>query len=150
CLGLPGSLPVVNRHAIDLAVTFALALNCDVAPETRFHRKHYFYPDAPKNYQTSQYDQPIGLSGSVTLGNGRVIGITRCHLEEDAGRLVHPTYADHSLVDLNRAGAPLLEMVTEPDLRSPEEARELLTEIRSIARALGVSDASPEEGKMRA
>ena len=150
CLGLPGSLPVVNSRAVDLAVTFALALGCDVADETRFHRKHYFYPDAPKNYQISQYDQPIGLAGRVTLASGRVIGITRCHLEEDAGKLVHPTYADHSLVDLNRAGAPLLEMVTEPDLRSPEEARELLNEVRSIARALGVSDASPEEGKMRA
>jgi len=150
CLGLPGSLPVVNREALNLAITFALALGCEVAPVTRFHRKHYFYPDAPKNYQISQFDQPIGLAGSVVLPSGRTIGITRCHLEEDAGRLVHPTYADHSLVDLNRAGAPLLEMVTEPDLRSPEEARELLNEIRSIVRALGVSDASPEEGKMRA
>jgi aspartyl-tRNA(Asn)/glutamyl-tRNA(Gln) amidotransferase subunit B len=150
CLGLPGSLPVVNHEALDLAISFALALGCDVAPVTRFHRKHYFYPDAPKNYQISQFDQPIGLAGRITLGTGRTIGITRCHLEEDAGRLVHPTYVDHSLVDLNRAGAPLLEMVTEPDLRSPEEARDLLTEIRSVARALGVSDASPEEGKMRA
>lgn len=150
CLGLPGSLPVVNRQALDLAVTFALALGCEVAAVTRFHRKHYFYPDAPKNYQISQFDQPIGLAGRVRLPSGATIGITRCHLEEDAGRLVHPAYAEHSLVDLNRAGAPLLEMVTEPDLRSPEQARELLNEIRSIARALGVSDASPEEGKMRA
>ena len=150
CLGLPGSLPVVNHEALDLAIRFALALGCDVAPVTRFHRKHYFYPDAPKNYQISQFDQPIGVAGRVVLPSGTAIGITRCHLEEDAGRLVHPTYADHSLVDLNRAGAPLLEMVTEPDLRSPEQARELLNEIRSIARALGVSDASPEEGKMRA
>jgi len=150
CLGLPGSLPVVNHEALDLAIRFALALGCEVAPVTRFHRKHYFYPDAPKNYQISQYDQPIGLTGRVKLPSGVTIGITRCHLEEDAGRLVHPAYADHSLVDLNRAGAPLLEMVTEPDLRSPEQARELLNEIRALARALGVSDASPEEGKMRA
>lgn len=150
CLGLPGSLPVVNHEALNLAITFALALGCEVAPVTRFHRKHYFYPDAPKNYQISQFDEPIGSAGHVTLASGRTIGITRCHLEEDAGRLLHPLYADNSLVDLNRAGAPLLEMVTEPDLRSPEEARDLLNEVRSIARALGVSDASPEEGKMRA
>jgi aspartyl-tRNA(Asn)/glutamyl-tRNA(Gln) amidotransferase subunit B len=149
CLGLPGTLPFANRRAIELAATFALALGCHLPAVTQFHRKHYFYPDAPKNYQISQFDRPIGEGGSLTIG-GRTIGITRCHLEEDAGRLLHPTYADHSLVDLNRAGAPLLELVTEPDLRSPDEARAFLERIRAIAQALGVSDAAPEQGKMRA
>ena len=149
CLGLPGSLPVANARAIELAATFALALGCRLSETTQFHRKHYFYPDAPKNYQISQFDRPIGEHGAVELA-GRRIGITRCHLEEDAGRLMHPAYADHSLVDLNRAGAPLLEMVTEPDLRSPEEARAFLEHIRLIAQSLGVSDAAPEQGKMRA
>jgi len=150
CLGLPGSLPVVNAEALELALRLALALGCDVPARSRFHRKHYFYPDAPKNYQISQYDEPIGQHGAIAVPGGRTIGITRVHLEEDAGRLVHPTYADHSLVDLDRAGTPLLEMVTEPDLRTPDEARAFLTEVRAIARALGVSDASPEEGKLRA
>src|SRR5690606_18778195 len=150
CLGLPGSLPVVNERAIELATTFALALGCTVAPYTRFHRKHYFYPDAPKNYQISQYDEPVGQHGRIVLSNGTEVGITRCHLEEDAGRLVHPPYADYSLVDFNRAGAPLIEMVTEPDLRSADDARELLAEIRAVARAVAVSDAAPEEGKLRA
>lgn len=150
CLGLPGTLPVINSQALELGLRFALALNCEVPPQTYFHRKHYFYPDAPKNYQTSQADVPLGLRGHIDLPSGKRIGITRCHLEEDAGRLVHPAYADHSLVDLNRAGAPLIEMVTEPDLRSADEAREFLAEVRAIAQALGVSDAAPEEGKMRA
>ncbi len=150
CLGLPGALPVVNERAVELALRFAVALGCEVPNTTYFHRKHYFYPDAPKNYQTSQGDVPIGRHGQVALPSGKRVGITRCHLEEDAGRLVHPAYADHSLVDLNRAGAPLVEMVTEPDIRSAEEAREFLAEIRAIAQALDVSDAAPEEGKMRA
>lgn len=150
CLGLPGALPVVNGAALELALRFALALGCEVPGRTFFDRKHYFYPDAPKNYQTSQGDVPVGRHGRLELASGETIGITRCHLEEDAGRLVHPAYADHSLVDLNRAGAPLIEMVTEPDLRSADEARLFLTEVRAIARALGVSDAAPEEGKMRA
>ena len=149
CLGLPGSLPVTNREAVDKAVMLSLALHCEVPERTQFHRKNYFYPDAPKNYQISQYDRPVGSGGWLELGNHR-IGITRCHLEEDAGRLVHPTYAEYSLVDFNRAGAPLVEMVTEPDLRTPEEARDFLNEVRAIAQALGVSDANPEEGKMRA
>jgi len=149
CLGLPGSLPTVNREAVEKAVMFALALNCTVPERTQFHRKNYFYPDAPKNYQISQYDRPVGSGGFLELG-GRRVGVTRCHLEEDAGRSQHPTYADYSLVDLNRAGAPLIEMVTEPDLRTPEEAREFLVRVRAVARALGVSDANPEEGKMRA
>ncbi len=150
CLGLPGSLPVTNEAALRKAVRFSLALNCEVPELTQFHRKHYFYPDAPKNYQISQFDRPVGEHGWVELEGGRRIGITRCHVEEDAGRLVHPAYADHSLVDLNRAGAPLIEMVTEPDLRTPEEARAFLTHVQAVARALGISDASPEQGKMRA
>ena len=150
CLGLPGSLPVTNEAALRKAVRFSLALNCRVPELTQFHRKHYFYPDAPKNYQISQFDRPVGAHGWVELDGGRRIGITRCHVEEDAGRLVHPAYADHSLVDLNRAGAPLIEMVTEPDLRTSEEAREFLQHVQAVARALGVSDASPEQGKMRA
>lgn len=150
CLGLPGSLPVANRAAVEKGILFALALSCRVPERTQFHRKHYFYPDAPKNYQISQYDRPIGEHGRLEIPGGRMIGITRCHLEEDAGRLVHPPYVGHSLVDLNRAGAPLIEMVTEPDLRSPEEARAFLQEVRAVARALNVSEASPEEGKMRA
>jgi aspartyl-tRNA(Asn)/glutamyl-tRNA(Gln) amidotransferase subunit B len=158
CLGLPGSLPVTNREAVDKALLFSLALHCVVPERTQFHRKNYFYPDAPKNYQISQYDFPVGAGGYLELEGeladgkqrGRRIGITRCHLEEDAGRLVHPPYADYSLVDLNRAGAPLVEMVTEPELRSPAEARDFLVKVRAVAQALGVSDANPEEGKMRA
>jgi aspartyl-tRNA(Asn)/glutamyl-tRNA(Gln) amidotransferase subunit B len=150
CLGLPGSLPVVNREAIEKALRFSLALNCQVPGVTQFHRKHYYYPDAPKNYQISQFDRPVGEHGFVDLEGGRRIGVTRCHVEEDAGRSVHPAYAPYSLVDLNRAGAPLIEMVTEPDLKTPEEAREFLVKVRAIAQALEVSDASPEEGKMRA
>ena len=150
CLGLPGTLPLLNEKALELALAFALALGCEVPAATHWHRKHYFYPDAPKNYQLSQDDVPVGRNGHIDVPGGRRIGITRCHLEEDAGRLVHPPYADHSLVDLNRAGAPLIEMVTEPDIRSAEEARVFLEEVRGIAQALGVSDAAPEEGKMRA
>ncbi|MGL4610347.1 MAG: Asp-tRNA(Asn)/Glu-tRNA(Gln) amidotransferase subunit GatB [Trueperaceae bacterium] len=150
CLGLPGSLPVANREAIDKAIMFSLALHCSVPEVTQFHRKHYFYPDSPTNYQISQYDRPVGSNGYIDLSGERRIGITRCHVEADAGRSVHPTYAHYSLVDLNRAGAPLIEMVTEPDLRTPEETREFLQKVRAIAQALGVSDANPEEGKMRA
>jgi aspartyl-tRNA(Asn)/glutamyl-tRNA(Gln) amidotransferase subunit B len=150
CLGLPGSLPVANKEAIEKAVMFSLALHCSVPEITQFHRKNYFYPDSPTNYQISQYDRPVGSNGYIDLSDGRRIGITRCHVEADAGRSVHPTYANYSLVDLNRAGAPLIEMVTEPDLRTPEETREFLQKVRAIAQALGVSDANPEEGKMRA
>lgn len=150
CAGLPGALPVANAEALTLAVRFASALGCRVPPITAFARKHYGYPDAPKNYQLSQHDRPVGLGGALELPDGRRIGITRCHLEEDAGRLMHPTYADHSLVDLGRAGAPLIELVSEPEVRSGEEARAFLEEVRALARALGVSDATPEEGRMRA
>lgn len=150
CTGQPGTLGRINRKAFELGTRFALALGCEIPPMTRFYRKHYFYPDAPKSYQTSQHTQPLGEHGAVQLRSGRTIGITRCHVEEDAGRLVHPEYAEYSLVDLNRAGAPLLELVTEPELHTAEETREFLTLIQAIARATGISDAAPEEGKMRA
>lgn len=149
CLGLPGSLPTINREAIEKALMFSLALNCEVPDITQFHRKNYYYPDSPYNYQISQFDKPVGEHGYLHLSDGTRIGITRCHVENDAGRSVHPTYANYSLVDLNRAGAPLIEMVTEPDIRTPEQAREFLQKVRAIAQALGVSDANPEEGKMR-
>jgi len=128
---------------------FALALGCEIAPWTQFHRKSYFYPDMPKNYQISQYDRPLWRNGYLEVAGER-IGIKRVHLEEDAGKSMHPEGATYSLIDLNRAGAPLIEMVTEPDIRSPEQARLFLSHIRSIAQALGISDANPEEGKMRA
>ncbi len=150
CLGLPGTLPSLNQRALDLAVSFALALGADVAPAARFDRKHYFYPDSPKNYQISQHAQPVGTGGEVRLPGGKSVRIAHCHLEEDAGRLVHPPYADHSLVDLDRAGTPLIELVTMPDIGSPDEARAFLEEVQAIARATGVSDAAPEEGKLRA
>jgi aspartyl-tRNA(Asn)/glutamyl-tRNA(Gln) amidotransferase subunit B len=147
-LGLPGTLPTINRQAVELALMFGLALDCEVEGFTQFHRKNYFYPDAPKNFQISQYDRPIARDGFLMVG-GKRIGIRRAHLEDDAGKLIHPTYADHSLLDLNRAGMPLIEMVTEPDIETPEQAREFLHHVRAIAQALGVSDANPEEGKMR-
>lgn len=147
-LGLPGVLPSVNAQAVDYGIMFALALNCEVAGWTQFHRKSYFYPDMPKNYQISQYDRPIGKNGYLEVAGER-IGIKRVHLEEDAGKSMHPEGAEYSLIDLNRAGSPLIEMVTEPDLKSPEQARLFLAHIRSIAQTLGISDANPEEGKMR-
>lgn len=149
CLGLPGVLPVINQQAVDYGIMFALALGCKVAPWTQFHRKNYYYPDLPKNYQISQYDLPIGTDGSINV-EGERIGITRVHLEEDAGKSLHPASADYTLIDLNRAGSPLIELVTEPDIKTPEQARLFLSHVRSIAQTLGISDANPEEGKMRA
>jgi aspartyl-tRNA(Asn)/glutamyl-tRNA(Gln) amidotransferase subunit B len=147
-LGLPGTLPTLNREAVRLAIMFGLALECDVSGFTQFHRKNYFYPDAPKNFQLSQYDRPIARNGKLELG-GQVIRIARAHLEDDAGKLMHPLYAPYSLLDLNRAGMPLIEMVTEADLSTPEQARDFLIQIRAIAQSLGVSEANPEEGQMR-
>ncbi len=152
-LGLPGALPTLNRAAVELAMMFGLALHCDVSGFTQFHRKNYFYPDAPKNFQLSQYDRPIARDGHLDVplpdGTGGRIRIKRAHLEDDAGKLTHPTYAPYSLLDLNRAGSSLLEMVTEADIQSPEQARAFLESVQAIAQALGVSDAAPEEGKMR-
>ncbi len=154
CLGLPGALPVLNERAVEFAIKLGLALNCQIAEVTKFDRKQYFYPDLPKGYQISQYDAPICEHGSLTLSNGRHVRILRAHLEEDAGKLVHAgsvglAGAEYSLVDLNRAGAPLVEIVSEPDIRSAEEAREYMQQIRNIVRYLDVCDGNLEEGSMR-
>ncbi|CAM3824501.1 Asp-tRNA(Asn)/Glu-tRNA(Gln) amidotransferase subunit GatB [Deinococcus frigens] len=147
-LGLPGTLPTLNREAVELGIMFGLGLNCDVSGFTQFHRKNYFYPDAPKNFQLSQYDRPIARDGHLDIAGTR-IRIKRAHLEDDAGKLMHPAYAPYSLLDLNRAGSPLIEMVTEADITNAEQARAFLETVQAIAQALGVSDATPEEGKMR-
>jgi len=158
CLGHPGVLPVLNRRAVELATRLALALNCSIAPYSIFHRKNYFYPDMPKNYQISQYDLPLGLGGYLDLEmeEGRVrIGVTRVHLEEDTGKSIHVSEsgrihgAEYSLEDFNRAGVPLLEIVTEPDLRTPEQARAFVQELKSIMEHLEVSDCKMEEGSLR-
>ena len=155
CLGLPGSLPVLNQRAVEFALRVGEALHCDVPGESIFHRKNYFYPDMPKNYQVSQYDEPVCGNGWLEVGDKRV-GIERAHLEEDAGKTSHVGGgggrvhgADHSLVDYNRAGVPLLEIVSKPDLRSSEEARAYVTELRSVLEAIGVSDVKMEEGSLR-
>jgi aspartyl-tRNA(Asn)/glutamyl-tRNA(Gln) amidotransferase subunit B len=158
CLGQPGSLPVVNRAAVESAIRLGRALGCEIAPTSQFHRKNYFYPDMPKNYQISQYDVPICLHGELRItvgGREPTVGITRVHMEEDTGKSVHVggtgriAGSDYSLVDYNRAGIPLLEVVSEPDLRSAQEARAYLAELRAVVLALGISDAKLEEGSMR-
>jgi aspartyl-tRNA(Asn)/glutamyl-tRNA(Gln) amidotransferase subunit B len=153
-LGLPGALPVLNKHAVELAIRIGLALNCTVQPCV-FARKNYFYPDMPKAYQVSQYDQPLNVDGWLELPDGSRVGIERAHMEEDAGKSVHAGGdgrvhgADYSLIDLNRAGVPLVEIVSRPDITSPEQAREYVGELRSILLAIGASDAKMEEGSMR-
>jgi aspartyl-tRNA(Asn)/glutamyl-tRNA(Gln) amidotransferase subunit B len=153
-LGLPGALPVLNRHAVELAMRIGLALNCTVQPCT-FARKNYFYPDMPKAYQISQYEDPLNVDGWLDLPDGSRVGIERAHMEEDAGKTVHAGEsgrvhgAEHSLIDLNRAGVPLVEIVSRPDIRSPEQARAYVTELRAILLAIGASDAKMEEGSMR-
>lgn len=156
CLGLPGSLPVVNRKAVEYALMAGLALHCQVAPYAKFDRKNYFYPDLPKAYQISQYDLPLCRDGYLELdsdGEVRRIGIIRVHLEEETAKLVHSTAtiagSRYSLVDYNRSGVPLIEIVTRPDLRSPEEARRFLEELRSTMLYLGISDVKMEEGSLR-
>lgn len=185
CLGMPGALPVPNQAAVEWTVLAGLATSCDIASWSQFHRKHYFYPDMPKNYQISQYDLPFCMAGHLDVevdgagaservdfasamassgpelapvdGGYRVrIGITRIHLEEDTGKMVHMGGAEgriagatRSLVDFNRAGTPLLELVTEPEMRTPEEARRFVQKLRAVWLALGVSDCSMEEGSMR-
>ena len=152
CLGHPGVLPVVNRKAVEYAIKAAMALNCEIASMCKFDRKNYFYPDLPKAYQISQYDNPIGRSGWVEIevdGVTKRIGITRVHLEEDAGKLIHAPGGVASLVDFNRAGTPLIEIVSEPDLRSPEEARVFLEKLRAIMLYCEVSDVKMEEGSLR-
>lgn len=153
-LGMPGVLPVLNKEAVRMGILTGLALNSEIPKRCKFDRKQYFYPDLPKGYQISQYDEPICLGGYVQISNKK-IGVTRAHLEEDAGKLVHAGAAglygsSYSLVDLNRAGTPLLEIVSEPDMRSAEEAREYVEQLRSILRYIGVCDGNLEEGSMRA
>ena len=153
-MALPGVLPVLNKRCVDLAILTGLALNSKIAPRCKFDRKQYFYPDLPKGYQISQYDEPICIGGWVQISNKKV-GITRAHLEEDAGKLVHAGASglygsSYSLVDLNRAGTPLLEIVSEPDMRSSEEAREYVESLRNILKYIGVCDGNLEEGSMRA
>ena len=152
-LGMPGVLPVLNKECVNMGILLGLALNCEIPARCKFDRKQYFYPDLPKGYQISQYDEPICLNGHIDV-KGKRIGITRAHLEEDAGKLVHAGAAGingstYSLVDLNRAGTPLLEIVSEPDMRSSEEARNYMEELRNIVRYLGVCDGNLEEGSMR-
>jgi aspartyl-tRNA(Asn)/glutamyl-tRNA(Gln) amidotransferase subunit B len=155
CLGMPGVLPVLNRQAVEHIVRMGLAVNCSIRRLSRFARKNYFYPDLPKGYQISQFDEPFCVKGEIFVesdGQLRRIGITRIHLEEDAGKSVHDedfVDQDESLVDLNRCGMPLIEIVSEPDLRSPREAAAYLMQIRQLARYLGVSDGNMEEGSLR-
>jgi aspartyl-tRNA(Asn)/glutamyl-tRNA(Gln) amidotransferase subunit B len=155
CLGLPGSLPVLNRQAVELAVRLGMALGCTVKPST-FHRKNYFYPDMPKDYQVTQYDEPINADGELELPDGFVVGIERAHLEEDTGKSTHMGAgggrihdAEYSLVDYNRAGVPLVEIVSRPDIRTAEQAKAYVNELRAILLATGASDAKMEEGSMR-
>ena len=158
CLGLPGALPVPNEKAIDAIVMLGLALGSEIAEHSLFHRKNYFYPDMPKNYQISQYDVPICGGGSLEIEDGDgflEIGITRVHMEEDTGKSIHVGAggriheSSHSLVDFNRAGIPLVEIVSEPDIRTPEQARAFALELQSLVQAIGISDAALEEGRMR-
>ncbi|GLI84545.1 MULTISPECIES: Asp-tRNA(Asn)/Glu-tRNA(Gln) amidotransferase subunit GatB [Rossellomorea] len=150
-LGYPGVLPVVNKRAIEFGMKAAMALNCEIATDTKFDRKNYFYPDNPKAYQISQFDKPIGENGWIEIevnGEKKRIGITRLHLEEDAGKLTH-SGDGYSLVDYNRQGTPLIEIVSEPDIRTPEEAYAYLEKLKSIIQYTGVSDCKMEEGSLR-
>jgi aspartyl-tRNA(Asn)/glutamyl-tRNA(Gln) amidotransferase subunit B len=155
CLGLPGALPVLNRRVVEFAVRAAMALNCEVHETSVFARKNYFYPDLPKGYQISQYDKPLAERGFIEIGAGgtrKKISITRVHLEEDAGKSLHEGFAgsgETTAVDLNRSGTPLIEIVSEPDLATPEEAHEYLTRLKEIILYTGVSDCNMEEGSLR-
>ncbi|MCV4235556.1 Asp-tRNA(Asn)/Glu-tRNA(Gln) amidotransferase subunit GatB [Virgibacillus sp. LDC1] len=152
CLGHPGVLPVLNRQAVEYAMKAAMALNCTIGDVSKFDRKNYFYPDSPKAYQISQYDQPIGENGWIDIevdGKTKRIGITRLHLEEDAGKLTHVDGGYASLVDFNRVGTPLVEIVSEPEISTPEEAKAYLEKMRAIMQYCDVSDVKMEEGSLR-
>ncbi len=152
CIGMPGVLPVLNRKVVEYVIKTGLAINCEIAEYSRFARKNYFYPDLPKGYQISQYELPICEHGNVDItvdGLVRKVGITRIHMEEDAGKNIHGSEAGYSFVDLNRTGVPLMEIVTEPDIRTPAEAAEFMRTLRTIVRYLGVSDGNMEQGSLR-
>jgi aspartyl-tRNA(Asn)/glutamyl-tRNA(Gln) amidotransferase subunit B len=152
CLGMPGSLPVLNRRALEFALKMALATGCRINPESVFARKNYFYPDLPKGYQISQYEQPLAEHGHLDIrvnGGVKRIGITRIHMEEDAGKLIHSEHRPVSFVDFNRTGVPLIEIVSEPDLRTPEEAVEYFKSLRNILLYLEICDGNMEEGSLR-
>jgi aspartyl-tRNA(Asn)/glutamyl-tRNA(Gln) amidotransferase subunit B len=155
CLGLPGALPVLNRQAVDHAIKAALALGCSVQSESIFARKNYFYPDLPKGYQISQYERPLALGGGLEItvgGAAKWVGLTRIHMEEDAGKSLHEGFFDSdrkTYVDYNRSGVPLIEIVSEPDMRSASEAAEFFTRLRDILVWLGVNDGNMEEGSLR-
>ena len=151
CLGMPGALPVVNKKAIEYAITIGHALNCKIRSETTFSRKNYFYPDLPKGYQISQFNDPICEKGFLEINDSdgvKKIGITRAHMEEDAGKLIHDVGAS-SLVDLNRCGTPLVEIVSEPDLRNAKQARQYLDRLKQTIQYTGVSDCDMEKGNLR-
>ena len=151
-LAMPGVLPVLNKNAVDMAIKFGLAVDAEIASRSIFARKNYFYPDLPKGYQISQYELPIVYNGKLDInvdGNNKTIGITRAHLEEDAGKSIHDLYENQSAIDLNRAGTPLIEIVSEPDMRSAREAVTYLKKIHSIVKSLGISDGNMEEGSFR-
>jgi aspartyl-tRNA(Asn)/glutamyl-tRNA(Gln) amidotransferase subunit B len=155
CLGHPGALPVLNRHAVEMAIQAALAMNCKVNAFSRFARKNYFYPDLPKGYQISQYDQPLAEHGSLEItvdGVRRTIGVTRVHMEDDAGKSIHDGFKDsdrYTYVDLNRSGTPLIEIVSEPDMRSSGDAYEYLTELKQVMQYVGASECDMEKGQLR-
>ncbi len=152
CLGMPGMLPVLNKKVVEYTIRMALATNCKIEHESRFARKNYFYPDLPKGYQISQYELPVAQFGYIDIEVGdysKRIGITRIHMEEDAGKLSHDPGRPISFVDFNRTGVPLMEIVSEPDIRSPEEAGNYLRQLRSIVRYLGICDGNMEEGSFR-
>ncbi|HXM17742.1 MAG TPA: Asp-tRNA(Asn)/Glu-tRNA(Gln) amidotransferase subunit GatB [Candidatus Tumulicola sp.] len=153
CLGMPGSLPVINRRAVEFLCKTGLALECAVAPHSKFDRKNYFYPDMPKNYQISQYDMPLTTGGAVRLPSGKRVRLNRIHLEEDTGKNTHAggniARSAYTLVDFNRAGVPLMEIVTEPDIDSPEEAQAYLAELKAVLSYIGVSDVKMHEGSLR-